>query len=591
MHESHVRRMPADAKPQSFDPQTREFDAVISTGAPVRRRDARGAYTETLNLAAVNVATLAGLPVLDNHRQASARDAIGAIVSAKHEGGAIVARIRLGAAADIQPIAERARDGLLSVSIGYREAARTERVEAGDRVVTVTPNIFEASLVAVPADPAARIRSTRIMEDELQEIEAPAITMPEADQARIRSLGELADLPPSFAEAQIAAGSTLEDARTAARSAMIERSRQTPRIRVQSPAAEDPSIRLRALEEAVFVRTAGGKPSDAARPFMGHTLRDVAREALAIRGVSTRGMADDELFRAAHTTSDFANLLQGVGARVLMPAYEAAQSPLRTVLARQGSRNDFRSGSTLRLGEVGALPKVGETGEITSTSRAEAANGYALDTYASIFSISRKALINDDLGAFRDWASAAGQAAAQTEAGLLWSLLSQSSGAGPIMDDGKRLFHTDHGNLAVAGTDLSDLNGLGTARLALRSMKGVDGVTPIMVTPKYLLVGPARETTAEKLLANLNATTIADQNPFAGKLTLLVEPRISGTAWYLFADPAQVPVLEYSYLSSAPGPQIASRDGFDVLGTEFRVVLDFGCGAVDWRGAYRDGGA
>ena len=76
-----------------------------------------------------------------------------------------------------------------------------------------------------------------------------------------------------------------------------------------------------------------------------------------------------------------------------------------------------------------------------------------------------------------------------------------------------------------------------------------------------------------------------------GRLTLLVEPHLTGNAWYLFADPTQAPVLEYAYLAGAEGPQLASREGFNVLGTEFRVVLDFGCGALDHRGAYRNPGA
>jgi len=79
-------------------------------------------------------------------------------------------------------------------------------------------------------------------------------------------------------------------------------------------------------------------------------------------------------------------------------------------------------------------------------------------------------------------------------------------------------------------------------------------------------------------------------NPFSGRLTPLVDARLTGNAWYLFADPATLPVFEYAYLSGAEGPQVASREGWDVLGMEFRVILDFGAGAIDWRGAYRNPG-
>ena len=60
---------------------------------------------------------------------------------------------------------------------------------------------------------------------------------------------------------------------------------------------------------------------------------------------------------------------------------------------------------------------------------------------------------------------------------------------------------------------------------------------------------------------------------------------------YLFGDPATAPVLEYAYQSSAQGPQLSSRDGWEVLGREFRVTLDFGAGVTDHRGACRNAGA
>lgn len=275
---------------------------------------------------------------------------------------------------------------------------------------------------------------------------------------------------------------------------------------------------------------------------------------------------------------------------MLAAAYQVAQSPLKT-LARQRTMADFRASTILKLGEFSGLQKVTEHGEIKAMTTGEAKEGYSLETFGGTFALSRKAIINDDLGAFGGWGEMMGRTAAETEAAQLLALLLQSSGAGPVMgEDGKRLFHADHGNLAGAGGALSETT-LSAARLALRSMKGLDGKTPVNVVPKFLLVGPALETAAEKLLTTINAAKTDDVNPFGGKLSLLVEPRLTGNAWYVFADPASAPVLEYAYLASAPGPQLSSRDGWEVLGREFRVVLDFGCGAVDWRGAYRNAGA
>ena len=95
----------------------------------------------------------------------------------------------------------------------------------------------------------------------------------------------------------------------------------------------------------------------------------------------------------------------------------------------------------------------------------------------------------------------------------------------------------------------------------------------------------------ESVLAPLVPAQVSNVNPFAQRLDLLVESRLAGNRWYVFADPATMPVLEYAYMSSAQGPQMASREGWDVLGMEFRVVLDFGCGVLDHRGAYLNAGA
>lgn len=112
--------------------------------------------------------------------------------------------------------------------------------------------------------------------------------------------------------------------------------------------------------------------------------------------------------------------------------------------------------------------------------------------------------------------------------------------------------------------DLS-VDSLSDARKAMRKQKAFGGKLPAGVTPSFLVVGPELETDAEKILATLSAATANDVNPFSNRLELLVEPRIEDRSWFVFAAPTNAPVIEYAHLSSAPGPQIAYREGFETL--------------------------
>jgi hypothetical protein len=132
---------------------------------------------------------------------------------------------------------------------------------------------------------------------------------------------------------------------------------------------------------------------------------------------------------------------------------------------------------------------------------------------------------------------------------------------------------------------------LGAGRQALRNMLDIDGKTPISATPRHLVVGSALETTAEQFLHTISAVESTNVNPFAGALKLHVDPRLTGSAWRLFADPSEVPVLMVAYLNGADGPNVETRLGWDVLGLEIRAVLDFGCGVNDFRGTYLNPGA
>ncbi|MCA3506233.1 MAG: Mu-like prophage major head subunit gpT family protein [Rhodobacter sp.] len=567
----------APLTPASFNAEAMTVEAVISTFSDVQRRDSRGDYIERLSATGLDLSNLTGAPVLDGHRQGSARDVIGTVTGHRMEGGKLIATIQLSAAPDVASIVTRIREGTLrGVSVGYRVTKWAESIDPATKTRIRTAaawSIQEVSGVPIPADAGATFRKADTMELDDDTIQT---------RAEIRTIARSAALSVEWADAQIDSGATVIEARAAAFEEL--QTRKAPKIKV-GPSHDDPSAMMTRRADALYARVSGTAPSEEAKPFMVETLRDMARAAVEASGNSTRGMDADQLFRAAmHTTSDFPNLLNSTGNRTLMAAYQVAQSPLKQI-ARQATLADFRPASKLKLSDVGALQELTESGEIKSTTRGEAVESYSLRTYATQFSISRKALINDDLGAFRDWGATAGRMAAETEANVLVALLLSNPTMG---EDSQALFHAAHGNLGTAGA--LNVANLGLARKAMRGMKGLDKVTPINATPRYLVVGPDQETTAEQVLASIYAATVADVNPFATKLTPLVDPRIAGNRWYLFADPASLPCFEYAYLSSAQGPQMASFEGWDVLGMEYRVVLDFGAGATDWRGAYLNPG-
>ncbi len=584
------------------DAEARTVEVIWSTGAPMRRRDMDGQYIERLSLApeAVDLSRLEGASVLDAHRQSAVRDVLGSVRSAAVDGKRGTALIQFSARPEVEPIWQDVQAGILRhVSVGYSVEEWAESTENGARVLTAvrwTPH--EISLVPTPADPGAHIRMETEMPD--TETQEAAETMPQTEtraeaNAEIRSIARVAGLDQPWIDSQIDANADPDTARRAAFEALAARSAppvRTEQVRVEmGESHDDPALRARQMGEALYARiNPRHELSEPARRYAYATPVDMARELLTLRGESTLALSAASLVtRALHTTSDFPIILGDTVGRVLRDAYQAAPSGIRR-LGRQTTARDFRAVNKIMLGEAPLLEKLNEHGEIKAGTMAEAREAYKVETWARKIGITRQVLVNDDLGAFADLARRMGQAAAETEARILVTLLESGAGNGPAMSDGKALFHTQHGNKAATGAVISDAT-LSAARLALRTQKGIEDRT-IRATPRNLLVPPALETTAEKWLASIAPATAADVNPFSGSLSLVVEPRLSSaTRWYVTADPGEIDGLEFAYLSGAEGPQVESRSGWDVDGVEIRVILDFGAGFIDHRGWYMNPGA
>ena len=504
------------------------------------------------------------------------------------EGGQLIGTARLSKHSPMaQRLAAELTDGArYGVSIGYAVSKWAESAKGNRRTKTATAfEIIEASLVSIPADPAATIRSNTSMPNTLTRAQT---------NAEIRSIAKAAGLDDAWVNSHIDADDiNLDAVRAAAITALQERSAAAATVRSthNDNTMDNPEARRTAAAEGLYARNnPGHKPSEAARAFVGMTTVDLARECLRHANVNVTGMSASTIVeRALHTAGDFPIILGDAVGRTLREAYAAAPSGLKQI-GRQTTAKDFKDKHRISLGEAPRLEKVNEAGEFKAGTLAEAKESYRLSTYGKIFKISRQALINDDLGAFNDLARRMGNAAAATEAQLLVDLLVSNAGLGPVMGDGKALFHVDHGNLAGTAAAIGEAS-LTVARKALRKQVGLSGEL-ITVTPKFLIVPADLETKAEKELAAISPTAAADVNVFAGKLMIVVEPRFtSATRWYVSADPANIDGLEYAYLEGEQGVQIETQQGFETDGVSVKARVDFGAGIVDWRSFFANAGA
>jgi phage major head subunit gpT-like protein/phage head maturation protease len=573
----------ATLQPATFDPERRTVEVVFATTAPVRRFDLEGPYQERLDLspAAVDLSQLIGGPVLNSHDRMDVNSILGVVENAQVDGerGTAVLRFSERSAAILNDI----RDGIIrSISVGYVVNQRRVEKDPATGMRTIVATAWtgkEISLVAIGADPAAKVRGA---------------TMEQTHENEIRVIAQIAGLQ---ADDMIARNLTLDQARAEAFEAMKRRA--GPPIRTAQPAAtangyDDPMFLRAAMADAIYMRiNLAHKAGEAARPFIGRSMVRQADELLRIRGVETIGLSDAAIVdRALHSTSDFPLLLGDVANKVLQEQMAAAPAAIKQI-CRQTAINDFRNRYSVQLGQAPTLMKVNENGEFKSGTIAEGRESYKLDTYGRIFGISRQTIVNDNLSAFSDIGRLFASAAAQFEAQFIVDLIAANNGIGPIMSDNKKLFDAAHGNLAASGGAISDTT-LAAARLALRSQKGLDGMTPLDIAAKFLVVPAALETTAEKYLASIYPAQAANVNPFAGKLTLIVDPRLdakSATRWYVAADPMLFPSIEFAYLSGSAGLQVETRAGFEVDGIQIRARLDFGAGALDYRGIYANPGA
>ncbi len=371
-----------------------------------------------------------------------------------------------------------------------------------------------------------------------------------------------------------------------------------PRIQT----VEDEADKIKAAAtNALMVRAGVTKDaavlaSMSANPYRGATLLDLARASLARAGIKTDGMSKMDIVAASFTqgTSDFPVLLENTMHKTLQAAYARAALTWNR-FCDTGSVSDFRANNRYRTGSFGSLDAVNELGEYVNKSIPDGEKGsITASTKGNIINLSRQAIVNDDLGAFVGLSAMLGRAAARTVEADVYALLALNSGLGPTMSDTKTLFHADHGNITT-GAAIS-MAAIDADRVAMASQRDVSGNDYLDLRPEVLLVPIGLGGTARSINDALydpdTANKLQKPNVVNGLFRDIVDtPRLSGTRRYLFADAMEAPVIEVAFLDGAQEPFLEVQNGFDVDGARYKVRLDYGVAAVDYRGAVTNAGA
>lgn len=346
----------------------------------------------------------------------------------------------------------------------------------------------------------------------------------------------------------------------------------------------------------------GARTVEAGMAEMDMPLRQLLIECMKLDGIPYSRGFDNETIRAAFSSVSLPEILSNVANKKLLQSYEA-QPVIATKLCSTGDLNDFKENDRFRLTDVGDLLPVAADGEIKDGGVVEESAKNQLDTYGKKFCLTRKMIINDDLGAFMKVPTAMGNRAARLIDQLFFSRLLKN----PVQTDGRNLFHAGHKNLLGGATSALSADSLKKAIQLFLDQVDADG-QPISVEPKYLLVPTALKHLAIELTQGATLIMAGTDNTVRPALNVLADENLqvvsspylgnsaydgaSQTGWYLFGDSKTIDTWEIGFLKGKRTPTVERGEtDFNTLGLWFRVYFDLGVREQDHRGMVKANGA
>jgi hypothetical protein len=331
-------------------------------------------------------------------------------------------------------------------------------------------------------------------------------------------------------------------------------------------------------------------------------LRDMIRFICASAGVELPMGFGTDWIRAAFSTAAVPGILGNVANKALGASFGAFNA-VSTKIAKAVSLQNFYQQTVYQLSMSGDLEQVAPNGELKHLSLSEESYNRKVDTRGALVRISRQDMKNDSIGAFLDMATRLGRNAARSREKVAFGVVN-ATGAG------SSFFTSANKNYLSGAGSVLGVDGLTAAVKAFRELTDPDG-NPLGLEPKILLVPPALETTAKRLVtsqamiaSSLGSTSSRVVEPsgniFNGAFQVEVSPFLNtgsgglDTTWYLLADPMDVAALELAYLDGNQSPIVeffGLESDLNTLGVAWRAYFDFGANLAEYRAGVKSRGA
>lgn len=585
--------------------------STLATADPIP--DAWGVRRLVVEEGAVDLSRAeGGLPILIAHD--GAQLPIGRVEDVRIEDGRLRGTpVLSGATATARDAAALVADGTVrALSIRATvDASRTEIDEDGAETVHVTRwTPLEASLVAVPGDPSAGIGRAHTGGPAMTGT-ATTTTTPdplaaelERQQTIIARRNDLcASIPTIADEVRRESDAMLLDRTVTAESAL---SRFLAMIPAAAPAAgpgagtaTGGSTEIQRFvdgaTEALCIRAGVGTfdaATIAANEFTSYSQVEIARHWLERSGIDTRGMTRMDIVGKAMvsrgvdtaantTTADYPSILANVMNKSLFSGFD--ENP-RTwdQFCSIGSSSDFKPFTRPGLSAFTDLVQVAENAAFTDGIRVDKHEGGTIATYGRVYSYTRQAQVNDDLGAFSTNGRSMGEAASRLIDTLPYTILTTN----PLMtEDGVALFAAGHNNLGTAAMTETSINDMKVAMLRQADQNAIQ-VAPRLT---YLIGPPELSQTAEKLLSDqqlpvsVGSGAAREHNTVAGRYTWVESEHLSdANDWFGAARKGQT--IEVVFLEGRQQPTLEMENAFSVDAIHMKVRHDAVAFALDWRG-------